>query len=188
MVWKPSELSTTELSTAIGTGNREAEAEFYTHYQTRVWILVERALSPGPDSEDLTSEILQDTIVCLREGRFRGECQLGTFVHAVSRNKIAAFLRKRRPVTAELSENIPDEAPSPVETAQSAEMARVLRDTIGELKPKYRQVLYLYYFRGQTVAEIAATQDETPKRISEWKNYALKLIRSRYEGDLIGFR
>jgi RNA polymerase sigma-70 factor (ECF subfamily) len=173
-----------DLAAAIRAGDLEAEAELYRRYQSRIRRKVEAALAHHPDCEDLTSEILQGAIATLRKGSFRGECQLSTFLHAVARNKIAEHLRRRRPETGRLTEEIPDSRTSPEDAAEREEVGRAVRGALARLKPKYRDVLYLYYYRGLTVAQIAEVLGIPARRVSERKDYALKIIRSRYGSSL----
>jgi len=48
---------------------------------------------------------------------------------------------------------------------------------VSGLKPKFRDVLYLYYYRELSREEVARTLDISPRRVSERVNYALKLIQ-----------
>jgi len=169
-----------DLAAAISAGDREAEAELCRRFQSRIRRKVEAALSGAADCEDLTNEILQGAIATLRKGAFRGECQLSTFLHAVARNKIAEYLRRRRPETRRLTEEIPDSRISPADAAEREEIGRAVRDAVAHLKPKYREVLYLYYYRGLTIAQIAEQLGIPARRVSERKDYGLKVIRSRY--------
>jgi RNA polymerase sigma-70 factor (ECF subfamily) len=127
-------------------------------------------------------------IASLRRGSFRGDCQLGTFIHAVARNKTAEHLRRARPETAELDESIPDRTPFPDDAVIQEEMSRAIREALDALKPKYRSVLYLYYFRGMTVGEIGAALRLPARRVSERKEYGLKVMRARFGRSLLHFR
>jgi len=167
----------TELAAAIGAGDREAEEDLVRRFQAGIRCIVQQRLHWGPDCDDLTSEILQAVIASLRTGTFRGDCQLGTFIHTIAKNKITDFLRRRRPEAAELHEEIPDPAPGPDETVIRDETARSVRACLSRLKPKYRSVIYLYYYEGLSVAEIAQELGLKPRKVSEWKDYGLKLVR-----------
>ena len=177
-----------QLITAIARSDERAEEALYERFMPRVRRKGEAAFSGRPECEDLASEILQATLGNLREGRFRGDCLLSTFVHAIARNKIAEHIRRRKPPTAPLSDEIPDTGPPPDARAQRTETVAVLRETLDRLKPKYRQVLYLYYFKGLAVAEIAVRLDVPPRRVSEWKDYALRTLRTKYGRALNRFR
>jgi len=45
------------------------------------------------------------------------------------------------------------------------------------LKPKYRDVLYFYYYQELSREEVAARLGISPRKVSELVNYALKLLR-----------
>jgi RNA polymerase sigma-70 factor (ECF subfamily) len=175
-------LQDSELHAAILAGDQEAEAELVRRFAPRIRRKVEASIRGAADREDLSSEILQAVLASLRRGSFRGECALGTFVHAVARNKVAEFLRRPRRPTVELPESLSDPAPGPEELALRAETARAVNEALERLPPKYRQVLYLYYYEGLSISEIATRLETPPRRISERKDYALKLIRARYRG------
>jgi RNA polymerase sigma factor (sigma-70 family) len=177
-----------DLAAAIRAGDPEAEAELCRRFRAKIRRKVEAALPGDQDCEDLTDDILQGAISTLRRGAFRGECQLGTFLHAVARNKIAEHLRRRRPETRPLYEEIPDRGISPEEAALREEVGRAIRDSLKRLKPKYREVLYLYYYRGMSVGQIAERLGIPARRVSERKDYALKVIRSRFGASLERFR
>ena len=177
-----------DLAAAISAGDLEAEAELCRCFQSRIRRKVEAALPGAPDCEDLTNEILQGAIDTLRKGTFRGDCQLSTFMHAVARNKIAEYLRRRRPETRRLAEEIPDPGASPEDAALREEVGQAIRDALNRLRPKYRQVLYLYYYRGLTVGQIAEQLGIPARRVSERKDYALKVIRARFGSSLERFR
>jgi RNA polymerase sigma factor (sigma-70 family) len=176
------------LGPAIAAGNAEAEEALVVRFRPRVRRMVEAALRRGPDRDDLACEILEAVVASLRRGSFRGDCQLGTFIHAVARNKIAEYIRRARPETTELDEGIPDRAPFPDDAVIQEEMGRAIREALEDLKPKYRVVLYLYYFRGMTVGEIGAALGLPPRRVSERKDYGLKVMRARFGRSLLPFR
>jgi RNA polymerase sigma-70 factor (ECF subfamily) len=181
-------LDDAQLRTAIAAGDKDAEAELFLRYRDRIRRKVEAALSSRPDCQDLTNEILEGALATIRSGRFRGDCRLATFIHAVARNKIAEYLRRRRPEAVELTDEIPSAVPSPEEVTSRGETGEAIRAALARLKPKYRRVLYLYYFKGLRVAEIAEQLGVPPRRVSEWKDYALKQIRARFGASLIRFR
>jgi RNA polymerase sigma-70 factor (ECF subfamily) len=176
------------LSTAIQAGSAQAEEALVRRFQPRVRCLVETALRHGPDCEDLTCIILEEVIAGLRRGAFRGECRLGTYIYAVSRNRIAGHFRRRRPETAPLLRDLPDRGAPPDEQAVQAELDRALRQALSSLAPKYRTVLYLYFYRGMSIAEIAQALQVPSRRVSDWKDYGLGVLRSRHGRALDRFR
>jgi RNA polymerase sigma-70 factor (ECF subfamily) len=57
------------------------------------------------------------------------------------------------------------------------ERARQVEQVVNGLKPKFRDVLYLYYYKELSRDEVARALDISPRRVSERVNYALKLIQ-----------
>lgn len=171
-----------ELGAAVGAGNVLAETELYLRFRPRIRRKMDQVLHASSDVEDLTSVVLESTLTALRRGTFRGECRLATFVHAVARHKIGEYLRRRRLEPAELTEDLglADPGPSPDAEWWKEKMAEAVRLAVSELKPKYREVLRLYFFEGLAVREIAVRLEVPPRQVTEWKDYALRLIRTRY--------
>ncbi len=184
----PVALSDADLITAIAQGDRRGEEAFCLRFRDRIRRKVEYTLAGRPDCEDLASEILQAAFLSVRAGRFRGESALSTFVYAVSKNKIAEYLRRRRPETTEVSEDLPAAGPSPDARVARRETTAAVREALSGLAPKYRQVLYLYYYKGLAVAEIAVRLEAPPRRVSEWKDYGLKVLRAKCGKALISVR
>jgi RNA polymerase sigma-70 factor, ECF subfamily len=182
------DLTESELGRAVLAGQRRAEEEFVRRFEQRVHRMLFHALGRRADCEDLANEILQAVLANLRTGSFRGECQLSTFVHAVAQNKIREYLRRRRPESVEPSEEIPDPAPSPEERAARAETVRAVRAALSKLRPRHREVLFLFYCQELTVGEIAARLHVPSRRVSEWKEYALTVLRTRSGSRLEKFR
>ena len=48
---------------------------------------------------------------------------------------------------------------------------------IKKLKPKYREVLYLYYYKDLSMEEVAEKLGISPRRVSERVNYSQKLLK-----------
>jgi RNA polymerase sigma-70 factor (ECF subfamily) len=179
-----------ELGAAIAGGDTDAEGELFLRFRPKVRRQVEHALRDRGDCEDTTSEILQAAIAALRRGSFRGECRLSTFLHAVARNKIGEQIRRKRPETTELTEELGLAAPGPApdESASHLQLAVAVRRALLELKPKYREVLCFYFYQQLSVAEIAEKMQVSARTVSEWKDYALRVIRSRFGSSLRALR
>jgi RNA polymerase sigma-70 factor, ECF subfamily len=176
------------LTAAIAVGDRAAEEELYRRFAPRVRCLVESALHHGPDCEDVSCVILEEVIVGLRRGSFRGESSIGTFIYAVARNKIMEYFRRRRPETTDLPTDIPDRAPAPDDGIIREELDLAIRSALAGLSPKYRTVLYLHFYKGMTVGQVAQRLDVPPRRVSEWKDYGLGVLRSRFGRRLERYR
>ena len=54
-------------------------------------------------------------------------------------------------------------------------------DEVMSLPPKYRSVIYLYYYEGYSIAEIADLLQSRPSTVGSWLNRARKRLRLRLE-------
>src|SRR5262249_2078063 len=69
----------------IGSGDREAEAEFFRRMARRIHLYGLRHLRDVAASEDLTQQVLITTLEALRAGRLREPEKLAAFVLGTSR-------------------------------------------------------------------------------------------------------
>ncbi len=131
--------------------------------------------SQTPDWEDIVEEILTNVIEKIQTGQFRGESSIGTFIYTITQRRIIDFIRLKSKSFSHVPE--PEPYKSPVEALENKEMADLAYQAIKKLKPKYREILYLYYYRGLTREEVAQRLGITPKKVSERVHYALKLVK-----------
>jgi RNA polymerase sigma-70 factor (ECF subfamily) len=129
----------------------------------------------NPDWEDVTNEVLAQVIAKLRAGEFRGESSIGTFIYTITSRRIVDYIRdKTRPLRHAPE---PTLIPDPADRAEREERNARLAEALTHLKPKYREILDLYYVREMTREETARALGLTPARVSERANYACKLLR-----------
>lgn len=176
------------LCRAILAGDTEAEARLALLYRDRIARMVTHGLGRTADADDLANEIFRAVLLNLRNGNFRGDCLLSTYIHAIAQNKVREHLRRRRPEPVEIDEDLPDPGPSPEQMAASSEAALAVRQALRDLGSRHRRVLYLYYYRGLSIGEIASLLGVSARKISQWKDYALKVMRSRSGAALERFR
>jgi RNA polymerase sigma factor (sigma-70 family) len=139
---------------------------------------VRRALGGwNPDWEDVTNEILAQAIAKVRAGEFRGESSIGTFIYTIACRRIVDYIRDKSKVLREAPEPVP--TPGPEEQADRGDRLSHLAAAVGKLKPKYRDVLYLYYYKGLSREETARALGLTPAQVSDRANYARKLLRRK---------
>jgi len=139
---------------------------------------VKKALGWGnPDWEDVTNEILTQAIEKVRSGEFRGDSTLGTFIYTIASRRIVDYVRRKtRPLRgAPESGALPD----PREELEREQGAEQLAAAVRSLKPRFREVLRLYYYEDKSREEVARALGITPAQVSERVNYAQKLLRKR---------
>ena len=150
--------------------------EVVAKYRPVVSFKVRKSLgSQTPDWEDVVNEIITQVIEKVTRGEFRGESSIGTFIYTITSRRIVDFIREKTKVLRGGPEPAP--LPDPVEDAESRERARMVAAAIQQLKPKFKEVLNLYYYQELSRDEVAARLGISPRRVSERLNYAQKLLR-----------
>lgn len=151
-------------------------------YRPIVGFRVKRALGPAnPDWEDIVNEILADAIVKIRNGEFEGRSTIGTFIYTIASRRIVDYIRLKTKHLRHAPEPLP--LPDPQELAELGEKAERLARAIDKLKPRFKEILYLYYFQELSREEVARRLGLTPRRVSERVNYAHKLLRKLLQQD-----
>lgn len=120
------------------------------------------------NSRQEADDVLQEAIILLdemiRSGRFRGDSKLSSFLIGIAKNIIRNSIRNADKVVykEEITENSSETEDSPedyllVQERSENEQKRdqLLRDAMGELTARCRDVLTLYYFKSYSMAQIA---------------------------------
>ena len=150
--------------------------EVVEKYRTVVSFKVKKSLgTQTPDWEDVVNEVMTQVIEKVKKGEFRGESSIGTFIYTITSRRIIDFIRQKTRVLKGIPE--PAVLPDPCDDAEKRERARVLAEAIKGLKPKFKEVLDLYYYQELSRDEVAQRLGISPRRVSERLNYAQKLLR-----------
>lgn len=106
-------------------------------------------------AEEVTEEVFVKLFV--KRPRFSGSSSLRTWLYAIARNLAVDCLRKQKNTTVSLDDC--EEPGNDILSLEDAyiqkEESKALHKAIRKLKPEYTQVLWLYYFEGFTMKEIA---------------------------------
>jgi RNA polymerase sigma-70 factor, ECF subfamily len=147
-------------------------------FRPKIGFKVRRALGPGnPDWEDVTNEVLAQAVEKIRSGEFRGDSTIGTFIYTITIRRITDYIRRKTRVLRFIPEPGTPEAP-PANVERDQELERMLA-ALGTLKPRYKEVLNLYYLMEMTREETARRLGISPAKVSERVNYAQKLLRRK---------
>ncbi|MDZ7391614.1 MAG: sigma-70 family RNA polymerase sigma factor [candidate division KSB1 bacterium] len=173
-----------DLIEAIQAGSLQAESELLLHFRQRIIHKVRFSLGlSNKDWEDVVSEVQLALLSSLRHGRFdvsKG-VPLGSYVYAITMNKIRDYFKqhkKEQTVIADPgSEN--DMVVEEEDSLEHQELKTFLRGGLARLKLKYREVLYLRYFKEYSITQISQEIKLPPRRVSERIHYALKLLREQ---------
>lgn len=150
--------------------------EVVTKYRPVVGFRVKKSLgASNPDWEDVVNEIILNVIEKIEKREFRGESSIGTFIYTITSRRIVDYIRQKSKVL----KHAPEPTPflSPDEQIENKERAEMIANAIKQLKPKYREILYLYYYRELSRGEMAKKLGISLRRVSERVNYSQKLLR-----------
>ncbi len=154
--------------------------EIIREYRPLVSFRVKKSIgSFTPDWEDIVNEIMVNTIEKIKSGDFRGDSSIGTFIYTITSRRIVDFIREKNKELKYAPS--PAQFPSPDQQIEDKERAKLLASKLEKLKPKYKEVLYLYFYKDLTRSEVAKRLGIPPRRVSERVNYAQKLLRKMIE-------
>jgi RNA polymerase sigma factor (sigma-70 family) len=150
--------------------------EVFVKYKPIVTFRVKKSLGAyNPDCDDVANEIITNVIEKIKKGEFRGESSVGTFIYTITSRRIIDYIRQKSKVLKHVPE--PASYPDPQEQIEDKERAEMIATAIKKLKPKYREVLYLYYYKEFSREEVALKLGISPRRVSERVNYSQKLLK-----------
>jgi len=145
-------------------------------YRPVVSFKVKKSLgAQTPDWEDVVNEVITQVIEKVKKGEFRGDSSIGTYIYTITSRRIIDHIRQKTKVLRNIPEPVP--LPDPCDNAESRERAQFLAQAIQQLKPKFKEVLNLYYYQELTRDEVAERLGISPRRVSERLNYAQRLLR-----------
>jgi len=150
--------------------------EIVKKYRPIVSFRVRKSLgSHIPDWEDVVNEIMVNTLEKIKSGKFRGDSSISTFIYTITSRRIVDFIRKKNKVLQYAPE--PSSFPAPNKNIENKERSKFVAKYLENLQPKYREIIYLYYYKELTRQEIAKKIGIPPRRVSERANYARKLLK-----------
>jgi RNA polymerase sigma-70 factor (ECF subfamily) len=150
--------------------------EIIKKYRPIVSLRVRKSLGTHiPDWEDVVNEIMVNTLEKIKSGTFRGDSSIGTFIYTITSRRIVDFIRKKNKVLQYAPE--PSSFPAPHKNIESKERSKFVAKYLENLQPKYREIIYLYYYKELTRQEVAKKIGIPPRRVSERANYARKLLK-----------
>jgi len=135
------------------SGDTAGYEELYRLHRTRVYSLCLRHTSNSSDAEDLTHDVFMQ--VLRKINSFRGEAQFGSWLYRVTWNYLLLHSRKQKRQGL-VVESLPDECVSEVRSGWRSPADRLaLRQALGSLSAKRRNVVLLHDIKGLTHREVA---------------------------------
>ena len=162
------------------TGDRDAFGALFDRYADRLTLFICSIVRQKEDA----GELMLDTfaVVAAQKSVYRGESGFGTWLFAIAKKLAYQALRKRRPLLMPLRDGLPADGDPPETALLKDERDRQLYRALEQLKPEYRETLYLTYFENMSVEEIQKITGKSARQIYKLANRGRASLWKKLEG------
>jgi RNA polymerase sigma factor (sigma-70 family) len=150
----------------LDSGDRKAYAELMKTYADQVYSMMLNMTGDALDAEDLTLEAFSKAFMKLHQ--YTPEYAFSTWLFRIAKNNCIDYLRKKKKdesntgntENAELDNlsdatEIPCQLPGPEQLLINRQETILLRKIVQGLKPNYKAIIELHYFKELSCEEIA---------------------------------
>ena len=141
----------TALLQQVAGGDEVAFRSLYDRTYGRIHFFLTRMLNDPAAVEDV--EVETYTAVWRGAAGFKGRSRATTWMIGIARNLALKELRKRRPAVN--IDDLPHLSDGRVPDGEGSDRRRVVRQLLGDLSPKHREVLDLVFYHELSYQEIA---------------------------------
>lgn len=173
--------SDAELARAARRGDKRAFVEIVARYQAMVCGIALGILGDFSASEDAAQEAFLTAWRKFHELR-DPEC-LRAWLGQIARNAALGYLRRRRGEDSlEHASALPDDSPTPHESAMRDEEAALVRESLANLPETYRLPLVLFYRDGQSTKTVAESLGISEEAVRQRLSRGREILRDRMSG------
>jgi RNA polymerase sigma-70 factor, ECF subfamily len=146
--------------------NEKAYAELMGKYRDSIYFMMLKMVKNGDDADDLTIEAFGKAFNRLHQ--YTPKFAFSTWLFRIATNNCIDFIRKKKMITlsidrtvedgegGEMSMDIKASILDPEEKFIRKQKIRIMREIVDQLKPRYRELVVLRYFREYSYEEIAS--------------------------------
>ncbi len=150
-------------------GDEKAFADLMGRYRDAIYFMLLKMVNNQSDAEDLTIEAFGKAFKNIHQ--YTPNYAFSTWLFKIATNNCIDFIRKKRANTVSLDQTINKEdslTPSatiessdldPEETMINQQKVKLMRDVVGKLKPRYKKLVELRYFKEFSYEEISKELD-----------------------------
>lgn len=154
---------------AVEEGDQNAYAELMDRYRDSIYFMLLKMVNNKDDADDLTIEAFGKAFNRLHQ--YTPNYAFSTWLFKIASNNCIDFIRKRKknlmsidnPISGndgdEMTIEIRDKKRNPEEEAIARQKAELMRNVVEKLKPRYRRLIELRYFKEYSYEEIADELD-----------------------------
>ena len=148
-------------------GDQKAYAELMDRYRDAIYFMLLKMVNNPIDAEDLTIEAFGKAFKNI--GQYTPNYAFSTWLFKIATNNCIDHIRKKRGNLISIDQNddetenaplsIQSSAPDPEEDLIKKQKEVLMRDVVTQLKPRYRHLIELRYFKEYSYEEIATEMD-----------------------------
>lgn len=151
-------------------GDQKAFAELMERYRDAIFFMLLKMVNNRDDADDLTIEAFGKAFNRIKQ--YQPSYAFSTWLFKIASNNCIDFLRKEKKKKMvsldnsisgedgdEMTFEVRDVEPDPEETFMKGQKAEAMRDVVDKLKPRYRELVILRYFKEYSYDEIAQELD-----------------------------
>jgi RNA polymerase sigma-70 factor (ECF subfamily) len=160
-----------DLVIAARSGDQKAFAQLMKRYKDAIYFMLLKMVNNKTDAEDLAIEAFGKAFSNIHQ--YEPQFAFSTWLFRIASNNAIDHMRKKKAVTVplepivgndksigiEYNYNIRTDSDTPEESFIKEQNAKLLRKAVSSLKPRYRTLLELRYFKEYSYAEIAEELD-----------------------------
>jgi RNA polymerase sigma factor (sigma-70 family) len=145
-------------------GNEKAFAGLMNRYRDSIYFMLLKMVNNHSDAEDLTIEAFGKAFRNL--DTYTPKFAFSTWLFRIATNNCVDFIRKKQmsPLAFDGTQdnidivtiNLQSDLPDPEESMINHQKIAALKDIIGQLKPRYRELIQLRYYKEYSYEEISA--------------------------------
>ena len=145
-------------------GNEKAFASLMNRYRDSIYYMLLKMVNNTSDAEDLTIEAFGKAFHSIDS--FTPDFAFSTWLFKIATNNCIDFIRKKQTSPSPIDQladdldsltvNIQSDLPDPEEALINDQKIAVLRGIVNQLKPRYRQLIELRYYKEYSYEEIAS--------------------------------
>ena len=157
------------INRAIETGDPKAYTELMKLYRDPLYFMIYEKISDQDVAKDLTIESLGKAFKKLH--LYKPDFTFSTWLFTVARNHCIDYLRKKKLPTFSIDKmmlnddgrksnsDLESKDPNPEQILIKKQRVKILRRIVDQLKPKYRDLVKLRYFKEYSYEEVAQELD-----------------------------
>ena len=154
---------------AVDNNDQKAYAELMQRYRDSIYFMLLKMINNKDDADDLTIEAFGKAFKRLHQ--YTPNYAFSTWLFKIASNNCIDWIRKQKKKTFsidnpigtddgdEMTIELKGDGPDPMEVVMKDQKNSIMRDVVDKLKPRYRTLVELRYYKEYSYEEIAEELD-----------------------------